>query len=61
MKLLTILLSLLTLFTCDMSLAQSVQDQRQISVDLHRENGAMNMMFKECIGAGRANEGLRAD
>jgi len=34
---------------------------RTISVDFQNEKGAMNPMFKECIGAGRANEGLRAD
>ncbi len=34
---------------------------RTISVDYQNEKGAMNKMFKECIGAGRANEGLRAD
>jgi xylan 1,4-beta-xylosidase len=34
---------------------------RLISVDLHHTNGPLNTMFKFCIGAGRANEGLRAD
>ncbi|MFT3737817.1 MAG: hypothetical protein QM786_03590 [Breznakibacter sp.] len=34
---------------------------RIISVDLQKEKGPLNTMFKECIGAGRANEGLRAD
>lgn len=37
------------------------QTNRLISVDLQQEKGTMNTMFKECIGAGRANEGLRAD
>ena len=32
-----------------------------ISVDFQTIKGPMNQMFKECIGAGRANEGLRAD
>lgn len=35
--------------------------QRAINVDYRVENGAMNTMFKQCVGAGRANEGLRAD
>lgn len=35
--------------------------QRVINVDYSLENGTMNTMFKQCIGAGRANEGLRAD
>jgi len=35
--------------------------QRVINVDYNVEKGAMNTMYKQCIGAGRANEGLRAD
>ncbi|MGQ7944305.1 GH39 family glycosyl hydrolase [Flavobacterium sp. WC2509] len=34
---------------------------RIIKVDYNKSVGALNTMFKECIGAGRANEGLRAD
>lgn len=34
---------------------------RQISIDYNQSKGKLNTMFKECIGAGRANEGLRAD
>jgi xylan 1,4-beta-xylosidase len=35
--------------------------QRVIKVDYNKPKGNLNTMFKECIGAGRANEGLRAD
>jgi len=35
--------------------------QRVITVDYSAEKGAMNTMFRQCVGAGRANEGLRAD
>lgn len=35
--------------------------QRMINVDFNNEKGPLNTMFKECVGAGRANEGLRAD
>lgn len=35
--------------------------ERIISADLHRVKGPLNTMFKACVGAGRANEGLRAD
>nr|WP_320058627.1 glycoside hydrolase [uncultured Bacteroides sp.] len=35
--------------------------ERAINIDYNIEDGAMNTMFKQCIGAGRANEGLRAD
>jgi len=34
---------------------------RVISVEFNKVKGPLNTMFKECIGAGRANEGLRAD
>jgi len=34
---------------------------RVINVDFKNEKGPFNTMFKECVGAGRANEGLRAD
>ncbi|MGD9928384.1 MAG: hypothetical protein AB7U05_00075 [Mangrovibacterium sp.] len=35
--------------------------ERVINLDFNNEKGALNTMFKECVGAGRANEGLRAD
>lgn len=47
----------LSLFICYCTIAQN----RTISADLNQVKGAYNTMFKECIGAGRANEGLRAD
>ena len=34
---------------------------RRIAVDLRDTNGPLDTMFKTCVGAGRANEGLRAD
>ena len=34
---------------------------RLISADLRQTNGPLDTMFKFCVGAGRANEGLRAD
>ena len=36
-------------------------DPRLISADLQQTNGPLDTMFKRCVGAGRANEGLRAD
>src|SRR5688572_16324079 len=39
---------------------KAVQD-RMISIDFNNTAGALNTFFKECVGAGRANEGLRAD
>ncbi|MBN2612621.1 MAG: glycoside hydrolase [Bacteroidales bacterium] len=35
--------------------------ERTISLDYSKVKGSLNTMFRECIGAGRANEGLRAD
>jgi xylan 1,4-beta-xylosidase len=36
-------------------------DARELIVDFTKEKGSFNRMPLECIGAGRANEGLRAD
>jgi xylan 1,4-beta-xylosidase len=41
--------------------SQSEPSVRNISVDFELQKGTLDTMFKECIGAGRANEGLRAD
>ena len=35
--------------------------ERIIQVDFNKEKGPLNTAFKACVGAGRANEGLRAD
>jgi xylan 1,4-beta-xylosidase len=37
------------------------KQERTIRIDFNGVQGDFNTMFKECIGAGRANEGLRAD
>ena len=34
---------------------------RLVSADLQLTNGPLDTLFKFCVGAGRANEGLRAD
>jgi xylan 1,4-beta-xylosidase len=39
----------------------SVLPDRIIHIDFNQVKGPLNTMFKECVGAGRANEGLRAD
>ncbi len=36
-------------------------DERIIHIDYNKSVGKLNTFFKECVGAGRANEGLRAD
>ena len=35
--------------------------ERIINIDFSKSAGTLNSFFKECVGAGRANEGLRAD
>jgi len=40
---------------------KSAAPERLITLDLSQVQGPFNPMFRECIGAGRANEGLRAD
>jgi xylan 1,4-beta-xylosidase len=35
--------------------------ERAINIDFNKTAGKLNTMFNECVGAGRANEGLRAD
>ena len=35
--------------------------ERVIHIDYNGVKGPLNTMFNECVGAGRANEGLRAD
>ncbi len=35
--------------------------ERVINIDYNSTKGPLNKMFNECVGAGRANEGLRAD
>jgi len=39
----------------------SAQPTRTISINYQKADGKLNTQFKTCIGAGRANEGLRAD
>jgi xylan 1,4-beta-xylosidase len=41
--------------------AATNETPRLISADLQQTNGPLDTMFKFCVGAGRANEGLRAD
>ena len=45
----------------DLSVATTHETARLVSADLRQTNGPLDTMFKRCVGAGRANEGLRAD
>ncbi len=40
---------------------KGAKTQREIVIDFNSEKGDLNRMFNKCVGAGRANEGLRAD
>jgi len=59
--------SLLVIFICFSVIslhsqkAKTRRTERNIHVDFNSEKGPLNTMFNECVGAGRANEGLRAD
>jgi xylan 1,4-beta-xylosidase len=50
--------------TCLLSIlggSAAIAAPREICVDVRQEQGPVNRMFNLCVGAGRANEGLRAD
>ena len=61
--LLIVLGSLLGIFASAQSHSnkESELQERHIHVDYNQVEGYFNTMYKECVGAGRANEGLRAD
>ena len=48
-------------FTQKKAIKMTELPERVISIDYSTEKGPLNTMFNECVGAGRANEGLRAD
>ncbi|MES2277514.1 MAG: glycoside hydrolase [Bacteroidota bacterium] len=56
-KLISVVIVFIYLFVCNIALAQN----RQISLDAAQVKGNFNRNYNFCIGAGRANEGLRAD
>ena len=67
----TLLLSTILIFSVSTKLsAQNSKASKQnktsiqeriINIDFSKAAGPLNTFFKECVGAGRANEGLRAD
>lgn len=61
MKRNTVMIFLLSLVITIQIQAQNQNVNRQLSLDFLKEKGTHSRMFAECIGAGRANEGLRAD
>lgn len=62
MKRISLLVSILMLVLSPVIGQQSTPtSQRTIQIDCSRIAGPLNTQFKTCIGAGRANEGLRAD
>jgi xylan 1,4-beta-xylosidase len=50
-----------SVFAQNNSISKEGLQERIITIDFNKVNGNLNTMFKECIGAGRANEGLRSD
>ena len=57
----TAMLAMTSVFAQNKKSKKAEITQRVINVDYRVESGNMNAMFKQCVGAGRANEGLRAD
>ena len=57
MNLKKIKLTVLIILICCVASAQ----QREIKVDINNVKGNLSQTFKNCVGAGRASEGLRAD
>lgn len=53
-----IITALMILF---MSHTYAQKSERTVDANFSREKGTLNNFFNECVGAGRANEGLRAD
>jgi xylan 1,4-beta-xylosidase len=53
--------AVLLLWILQVAVSINVIAQRTINVDYNKISGKLNTMFNECVGAGRANEGLRAD
>ena len=53
--------TVLLLWVLQITASITVVAQRTITIDYNKASGKLNTMFKECVGAGRANEGLRAD
>jgi xylan 1,4-beta-xylosidase len=53
------LVALIGLFP--LAAAGETLQERPITADLRQVKGPLGTMFKQCVGAGRANEGLRAD
>ena len=61
MKTKVTILFLLAVFISSNIHSQVIADKRQILIDFNKTSGIHSQMYAECIGAGRANEGLRAD
>jgi xylan 1,4-beta-xylosidase len=60
-RILLLFLVCLSAFTANAQTSKTKSVERAINVSFNTEKGQLNKMFNECVGAGRANEGLRAD
>lgn len=56
-----IFLLMMILLFISTAFSQTNNDNRVINIDFNKTAGPLNTFYKECVGAGRANEGLRAD
>ncbi|MDN5286608.1 MAG: glycoside hydrolase [Mucilaginibacter sp.] len=53
--------AILFVFICITAKAQTITNNRTINIDVKQVKGALPKSGSLCVGAGRANEGLRAD
>jgi xylan 1,4-beta-xylosidase len=60
-RILFLMLAILLSCFANAQKSKSQIQERVINVNFNAEKGPLNTMFNECVGAGRANEGLRAD
>lgn len=54
-------ITILFVFICITARAQSITNNRTIDIDVRQVKGLLPKSINLCVGAGRANEGLRAD
>ncbi len=54
-------IAILFIFSCLTASAQSANNKRTIDVNINQVKGQLPASINLCVGAGRANEGLRAD
>ena len=52
---------ILLIFVCTAAKAQLITNKRAVNININQIKGQLPQSINLCVGAGRANEGLRAD